>query len=103
MESGNSRRHYPPTVFGAHLRIIPTHHKAAKKKGNGDTSTDVPMSLENAIVPQQNRNSNNADISVEHVAEGEFEVNLHDLGIPHKTWKPCEGLKPASSKPKTGM
>ena len=53
----------------------------AKKKRPGNTPADAPMFVENAIVLQGNGNSNSDNISVDHVAEGDFEVNLHDLGI----------------------
>ena len=67
--------------FGVHPRFVLTHHMAAKKKGNDNTSTEPPTSLENAIVPSANA-VNREDASVDYVAEGEFEVELHDLGIP---------------------
>ena len=54
---------------------------AAKKKGTGSTLAEPPMSLENTIVPSDNI-VNCDDASVDHVAEGEFEVGLHNLGIP---------------------
>ena len=46
---------------------------------------DAPPSPENIIVPQGNRNSNSTNVSIDNAAEGEFEVNLHDLGISLKT------------------
>jgi len=54
---------------------------AAKKKGGGSSSTDAPMSPEDAIVRQANGNSNSDNVSIENVAEVDFEVHLHDLGI----------------------
>ena len=42
--------------------------------------------MENAIVPSANV-GNNEDASVDHVAEGEFKVELHDLGISPKDIK----------------
>ena len=39
--------------------------------------------MENAIVMTNNAN-NNEDASVDHVTEGELEVELHDLGIPNE-------------------
>ena len=54
---------------------------AAKKKGAGSTSADAPISPETAVLPQGNGNSNSDNISVDHIVEGDFEVNLHDLGI----------------------
>ena len=54
-----------------------------KKKGNDSTSMEPPTSQENAIVLSANT-VNNEDDSVDHIAEGEFEVKLHDLGIPPK-------------------
>ena len=53
----------------------------AKKKANGSTSAEPPASMENAIVMTNNAD-NNEDTSVDHVTEGELEVELHDLGIP---------------------
>ena len=45
---------------------------------------DASVSSENAIVPQ----SNSGDASIDHDADGEFEVRLHYLGIPLKDG-PC--------------
>ena len=49
-----------------------------KKNGVGNTSADALMSSENAIVPNT---TNSEDASIDHIADGEFEAGLHDLGI----------------------
>ena len=62
----------------------------AKKKANGSTSTEPPASAEapapaNAIIPtntgNNNHEDNNEDTSVDDLANGEFEVELLDMGI----------------------
>jgi len=75
-----------PTVLAPHPQFIPRHHTATKKKTNDITSLEPPTSTENAIVPSANV-GNNEDASVDHVAEGEFKVELHDLGISPKDIK----------------
>ena len=80
------RRVSTTNSFGAHPRFIPRHHTAAKKKTNDSTSTEPPTSTENTIVPSVNA-GNSEDASVHHVAEGEFKVELHDLGISPKVIK----------------
>ena len=63
---------------------------AAKKKPNTGASEEANASTEarpltnNALVTTNNDNNNEdqgEDIEVEDLAEGEFEVDLHDLGI----------------------
>ena len=60
---------------------------AAKKKPNPGTteanaSTGAPPSTDNALVPTNNDNEDRGqDLEVEDLADGEFEVDLHDLGI----------------------
>ena len=65
---------------------------AAKKKPNPGTSeqdntlTEVPPSMNNALITMNNGYNNEdedhgKDVSVEELAEGEFEVNLLDLCI----------------------
>ena len=56
---------------------------AAKKNPNDSTSMEPPTSTENAIVSSGNT-GNIEDASVHHVVKGEFEVDLHVLGIPPK-------------------
>jgi len=55
---------------------------AAKRKPNlgaskANASAEVPPSTDNALVPK-----NNNEDQAEDLADGEFEVDLHDLGIP---------------------
>ena len=66
----------------------------AAKKGAGSTSADVPTSLENAIMPQGNDNSNSDNISVENVAEGDYEVHLHDLAISAEDIEAMKRIEP---------
>ena len=60
---------------------------AAKKKPNpgaseANASTEAPPSTDNALVPANNDNEDqDEDLEVEDLADGEFEVDLHDLGI----------------------
>jgi len=59
----------------------------AKKKPNpgaseANASTEAPPSTDNALVPANNDNEDRGqDLEVEDLADGEFEVDLHDLGI----------------------
>ena len=60
----------------------------AKRKPNpgaseANASAEVPPSTDNALVPTNNDNNKNQgeDLEVEDLADGEFEVDLHDLGI----------------------
>ena len=85
-DTPSPRRVSTTNSFGAHPQFIPRHHTAAKKKTNDSTSLEPPTSTENAIVPSANV-GNNEDASVDHVAEGEFKVELHDLGISPKDIK----------------
>ena len=68
---------------------------AAKKKPNPGTSeeanasTGVRPSMNNALITTNNENNDNdedhgEDVSVEHLAEAEFKVDLLDLGITTK-------------------
>ena len=61
---------------------------AAKKKPNPGASeanalAEAPPSTNNALVPTNNDNKEDQgeDLEVEDLTEGEFEVELHDLGI----------------------
>ena len=60
---------------------------AAKKKPNPsalepNASTEAPPSTDNALVLANNDNEDRGkDLEVEDLADGEFEVDLHDLGI----------------------
>ena len=73
--------------FGTHPRFVLTHHMAAKKKPNpgvseANASTEAPPSTDNALVPANNDNEDQGEeLEVEDLADGEFEVDLHDLGI----------------------
>ena len=59
----------------------------AKKKPNpgaseANASTEAPPSTDNALVPANNDNEDQGEeLEVEDLADGEFEVDLHDLGI----------------------
>ena len=59
----------------------------AKKKPNPGASeanalTDAPPSTDNTLVPANNDNKDQGeDLEVEDLADGEFEVDLHDPGI----------------------
>ena len=62
-----------------------------KKKPNPGASeaiasTEAPPSTDNALVPTSNDNNEDQgeDLEVEDLAIGEFEVDLHDLGIATK-------------------
>ena len=50
---------------------------AAKKTTNASASIEPPTSTDNAIVTTNNA-GNSEDASVDHVADGELEVELHD-------------------------
>ena len=52
---------------------------AAKKKTNASASTEPPASSDNAII--STNTGNNEDASVDHLADGEFDVKLHYMGI----------------------
>jgi hypothetical protein len=60
---------------------------AAKKKPNpraseANASTEAPPSTDNAVVTTGNDNKDHGeDLEVEDLADGDFEVELHDLGI----------------------
>ena len=59
---------------------------AAKRKPNpgaseANASAEVPPSTDNALVPKNNNEDQAEDHEVEDLADGEFEVDLHDLGI----------------------
>ena len=60
---------------------------AAKKKPNpgaseANASTEALPSTDNALVPANNDNEDQGeDLEVEDLADGEFEVDLHDLSI----------------------
>ena len=62
---------------------------AAKKKPNpsapeANASTEAPPSTDNALVPSNGNNTiddHDEDLEVEDLADGNFEVDLHDLGI----------------------
>ena len=62
---------------------------AAKKKPNPsasepNASTEAPPSTDNALVPSNGNNTiadHDEDLEVEDLADGNFEVDLHDLGI----------------------
>jgi len=62
---------------------------AAKKKPNtgaseANASTEAPPSTNNALVATNNDNNNEdqgKDFEVEDLTDGDFEVDLHDLGI----------------------
>jgi len=60
---------------------------AAKKKPNpgaseANASTEAPPSTDNALVPANNDNEDQGEeLEVEDLTDGEFEVDLHDLGI----------------------
>ena len=60
--------------------MVLTHHMAAKKKTNASASIEPPTSTDNAIVTTNNA-GNSEDALVDHLADGEFEVELHDMGI----------------------
>ena len=85
------RRVAPTNSFGTHPWFVPTHHMAAKKKTNASTLTEPPASTEpptsaaNAIVPtnagNNNREDNSEDTLEDDLADGEFEVELLDMGI----------------------
>ena len=47
---------------------------------------EPPVSTENAIITTNNA-GNSEDTSVDHLADGEFEVELHDMGIPFEDIK----------------
>ena len=54
---------------------------AVKKKPNPGAS-EANASTDNALVPANNDNKDQGeDLEVEDLADGEFEVDLHDLGI----------------------
>ena len=64
---------------------------AAMRKPNlgaskANASAEVPPSTDNALVPTNNDNNEDQgeDLEVEDLADGEFEVDLHDLGISAK-------------------
>ena len=64
---------------------------AMKKKSNpsaseANASAEAPPSTDNALVPTNNDNNEDQgeDLEVEDLADGEFEVDLHDLGISAK-------------------
>ena len=63
---------------------------AAKKKPNpgaleANASTEAPPLTDNALVPANNDNEDQGEeLEVEDLADGEFEVDLHDLGISTK-------------------
>ena len=52
---------------------------AAKKKTNASPSTKPPASMDNAIVITNA--GNNEEASVDHLADREFDVELHYMGI----------------------
>ena len=61
---------------------------AVKKKPNtgaseANASTEVPPSTNDALVVTNNGNNEDQgeDFEVEDLADGDFQVNLHDLGI----------------------
>ena len=60
---------------------------AAKKKPNpgaleANALAEAPPSTDNALVPTNNENEDQGeDLEVEDLVDGEFEVDLHDLGI----------------------
>ena len=56
---------------------------AAKKKTNASASIEPPTSTDNAIVMTNNA-GNSEDASVDHLADGEFEVELLDMGVTSK-------------------
>ena len=53
---------------------------AAKKKNNASTSTEPPTTTKNAIATTNNADKSE-DALVDHVADGELKVDVHDLGI----------------------
>ena len=60
---------------------------AVKRKPNpgaskANTLAEVPPSTDNALVPTNNNEDQAEDHEVEDLADGEFVVDLHDLGIP---------------------
>ena len=62
---------------------------AAKKKPNpsaseANASTEAPPSTDNTLVPSNGNTTiddHDEDLEVEDLADGNFEVDLHDLGI----------------------
>ena len=66
---------------------------AAKKKPNtgaseGNASTEAPPSTNDALVTTNNNNEDQGEeFEVEDIADGDFEVDLHDLGISAETSK----------------
>ena len=75
---------------------------AAKKKGAGSTLSDISTSPEDAVVTQGNGNTTSTDVSIDHIAEGEFEVNLHDLGIPPEDMEAYRRIKALKLKRRRG-
>ena len=73
--------------FGAHpsVRHTTPHHMAAKKKGDATTtSTDTTTTTtppKDKAAPGQEPTTDNEDITVEDIAEGQHEVDLLDLVI----------------------
>ena len=72
----------PPAVRLRH------DHMAAKKKPNpgaseANASTEAPTSTDNTLVTMNGANSEDhgKDFEVEDLTDGDFEVDLHDLGI----------------------
>ena len=62
---------------------------AAKKKANSsaseaNTTIEAPPSIDNALIPTNGNNNtedHGEDFEVEDLADGDFEIDLHDLGI----------------------
>ena len=78
---------------------------AAKKKPNpgaseANTSAEAPPSTNNALVPTNDNTSGDQgeDFEVEDVADGDFEVELHDLGISAEDIQVMERIDARLSK-----
>ena len=59
---------------------------AAKRKPNlgaskANASAEVPPSTDNTLVPTNNNEDQGEDHEIEDLTDGEFEVDLHNLGI----------------------
>ena len=84
----SSRRASYTNSFWRPPAVRPWHdHKAAKKKPNPSASeVEAPPLTDNALVPTNNDNNedHSEDFEVEDLADGDFEVDLHDLGISTK-------------------
>ena len=77
-----------PTVLAPTRGSFRHDHMAVKKKPNTgasetNASTEAPPSTNDALVATNNGNNEDQgeDFEVEDLANGDFEVDLHDLGI----------------------